>query len=57
MKEESESTVKLTETDLRNLDAVFNYARRSVVDNEQELLELISFRRSLMEKLAQLTGK
>lgn len=41
----------IKETDLQNLEAVFAYARQSVVNNEQELINLINYKKDLFERL------
>lgn len=41
----------INETDLQNLEAVFAYARQAVVNNEQELINLINYKKDLLERL------
>ena len=41
----------ITELDLKNLEIVFTLARKQLVENEDELINLINFKRSLFEKL------
>lgn len=41
----------MKETDLQNLEAVFAYARQAVVSNEQELINLINYKKDLFERL------
>jgi hypothetical protein len=43
--------IELNESDLRNLEIIFLHARKAVVENENELLNIISFKKSLTEKL------
>lgn len=41
----------ITELDLKNLEIVFTLARKQLVENEDELINLINFKRGLFEKL------
>lgn len=41
----------ITELDLKNLEIVFTLARKQLIENEDELINLINFKRSLFEKL------
>ena len=41
----------MKETDLQNLEAIFAYARQAVVNNEQELINLINYKKDLFERL------
>ena len=45
----------LTKEDLQNLEVVFNLARRTMVDNENELIKLINFRKTIFDKLKEET--
>jgi hypothetical protein len=44
----------MKETDLQNLDAVFAYARQTVVNNEQELINIITYKKDLFERIKSL---
>ena len=44
----------MKETDLQNLEAVFAYARQAVVNNEQELINLITYKKDLFERIKSL---
>lgn len=41
----------LTEQDFQNLDIVFALARQASVNNEQELIAIINFKKILLDKL------
>jgi len=41
----------IQEKDLQNLEAIFAYARQAVVNNENELLNIISYKKDLFERL------
>lgn len=44
----------MKETDLQNLEAVFAYARQAVVNNEAELVNLITYKKDLFERIKSL---
>jgi hypothetical protein len=44
----------MKETDLQNLEAVFAYARQTVVNNEAELINLINYKKDLLERIKSL---
>src|ERR1044072_9487994 len=46
--------IELSQDDVRNLDIFFLHARKAVVENEAELLNLMTCKKSLFDKL---TGK
>ena len=41
----------ITAEDLKNLEVVFAYARQTVINNKQELIEVLKFEEQLFEKL------
>jgi len=44
----------ITKDDLQNLNAIFALARKSIAENEQELINVINFRQKIFEKLNKL---
>ena len=45
-------TIELNQSDLRNLEIIFLHARKAVLENENELSNIISFKKILTEKLS-----
>ena len=42
---------KLTKEELHNIDVIFSLARQAVVNNEEQLLTVIQFKKQLLDKI------
>ena len=43
--------MKLTDEELKNLEVVFTLARQASVNNEEQLIAVINFKKTLFDKL------
>ena len=41
----------MKQTDIQNLEAIFAYARQAVVNNEQELINIINYKKDLFDRI------